>query len=493
MDIVVRQGDPFALTAPLLVVGAYEDEALPAPLADLLEAADWRGRPKQTALLYPRGAVPSARVLLIGLGKRDALNAERLRVAAAVAVQQARELRIAAPTFAVPTISANDVTTIDAEAAGQALAEGALLGNYRFTAFKSDLSDDERFVVDEVAIVVADEALAAGLTTGVSVGSAVARGVQLARDLANSPGNSLTPTALADAAASMAGETGLQATVWGREQLAAEGFGGLLAVAKGSAEEPRFVVLEHGQAGQGPTICLVGKGITFDTGGISIKPAANMEDMKFDMGGAAAVIGALRAVADLKLPLHVVGLVAACENMPSATAYKPGDIITTLSGKTIEVLNTDAEGRIILADALYYAQRYNPAAIIDLATLTGACVVALGHAAAGLIGNDEALVQRIAQAGEQTGERAWHLPLYDDYKEQIKSTYADIKNTGGREGGALTAAAFLSHFAGQYPWAHLDIAGTAWTTQPKPYQPKGATGYGVRLLVAALRAWNDEA
>ena len=265
--------------------------------------------------------------------------------------------------------------------------------------------------------------------------------------------------------------------------------GALIAVNAGSEEPPRFIILEYGAPSEDrDTLVFVGKGITFDSGGISIKPSGGMEEMKHDMSGAAAVIGAMQSIAMLKPPLHVVGLVPATENLPDGKALKPGDIITALSGKTIEVINTDAEGRLVLADALGYAERFSPAAVIDLATLTGACVVALGHAASGMMGNDEPLQERVRKAGETTGERVWPLPIWKDYHDQIKSHIADVKNTGGRWGGALTAGAFLEKFI-ERPWVHLDIAGTAYTESSKSYCPKGATGVGVRLLVQLVRDW----
>lgn len=278
-------------------------------------------------------------------------------------------------------------------------------------------------------------------------------------------------------------------TVLDKAQLTKQGFGGILAVGKGSANDPRFIVMEYGAAKKDtPTICLVGKGLTFDSGGLSLKPADAMETMKSDMGGAGAVYGAMQIVAELKLPLHVVGLVSSAENMPSSTAYRPGDVVTTLSGKTIEVLNTDAEGRIVLADALFYAQRYKPAAIVELSTLTGAVIIALGAHAIGLIGTNQALADQLNRAGNASGERVWQLPLWDEYREMIKSEIADLKNVGGRAAGSITAGAFLAAFVGDYPFAHLDIAGTAWADKPaKSYNAPGATGVGVRLLAEFLR------
>jgi len=326
-------------------------------------------------------------------------------------------------------------------------------------------------------------------------GVILAESQNLARQLSNEPANALPPAALALAAQRVARETGLRVRVLDVAELKRRKMGGILAVGAGSANPPRLIVLEHGRAGRKPrggrrqdTICLIGKGITFDSGGISIKPSAGMEEMKHDMSGAAAVLGALRACALLGIPHHVVGVIGAAENMPSGTAYRPGDIVTTMSGKTIEVLNTDAEGRVVLADALHYARtQYQPASMIDLATLTGACVVALGKWASGLFGNDEKLIERVRRSGETTGERVWPLPLWDGHKKHVRSKVATVKNTGGRDAGSSTAAAFLAAFVGDTPWVHLDIAGTAWATQAGPYQSIGATGVGVRLLLDLLR------
>jgi leucyl aminopeptidase len=328
-------------------------------------------------------------------------------------------------------------------------------------------------------------------------GVILAESQNVARQLSNEPANALPPAALAAAAQRVAREAGLRVRVLDVAEMKRRKMGGILAVGGGSANPPRLIVLEHGRAAgkarggrRRDTICLVGKGITFDSGGISIKPSASMEEMKHDMSGAAAVVGALRACALLGVPQHVVGVIGAAENLPSATAYRPGDIVTTMSGKTIEVLNTDAEGRVVLADALHFARsEFEPASMIDLATLTGACVVALGKWATGLFGNDEKLCERVRRAGEATGERAWPMPLWDEHKKHVRSQIATVKNSGGRDAGASTAAGFLAAFVGDTPWVHLDIAGTAWVTKAGPYQPLGATGVGVRLLLELLRAW----
>jgi leucyl aminopeptidase len=320
------------------------------------------------------------------------------------------------------------------------------------------------------------------------VASVYARSANLARELATRPGNELTPSYLAGVAEDMAKKHGMKATVLDRDQMRKEGMGALLAVAQGSDEEPRFIALEYmkGAKGQAPLV-LIGKGVTFDSGGISIKPAERMEDMKYDMSGAAAVLGALNGIAELELAVNVVALVPSTENMPSGHAFKPGDVIRSHAGKTIEIVNTDAEGRLILADALSYAQRYQPAAIVDAATLTGAVVVALGNQAIGMMGNDGELMDQIRAAGQRVGERCWPMPLWDEYRELIDSNIADLKNSGGRAAGTITGGWFLKEFAGDSPWVHLDIAGMAYREDALPYLRKGATGVPTRLFIEWVR------
>jgi leucyl aminopeptidase len=308
--------------------------------------------------------------------------------------------------------------------------------------------------------------------------------------MVNAPGSDLTPTALAEQAKAMCRENGIKCSVYGPARIRRMNMGALWGVAKGSREEPRFVVMEYEPSGRSRgTLAVCGKGVTFDSGGISIKPGSGMDEMKMDMSGAAATVGILRSAAALKLPVRVVGLIAATENMPDGLAVKPGDVLTARSGKTIEVLNTDAEGRLILADALDYAHTFKPDAIVDLATLTGAVIVALGHQATGVMATSADLVDRLKQAGDYTGERVWELPLWSEYEEAIKGKIADINNTGGRAAGSIAGGMFLKHFARDVPWAHLDIAGTAWTDKGKPYSPGGATGVGVRLVTRLLREW----
>ena len=484
MEIKVQTGDVLQAASDLAVLGCFEDVPLPAEVASLLEPSDFSSRANRTLLLYPRGAVPSKRLLLVGLGKRDKATAETIRRESATAVKEAQKLKVAAVTIGV-----NGDLALDPEVAAQAFAEGIELGAYRFWRYRTGLTDEQTLKVERATVFSKTDT---HTRAGVATGQAIARGVNFARDLVNGPGYAMHPPALGDEAVKLGKRLSLKVTVLDMAELTEQGFGGILAVGKGSEHEPRFIVMEYGKAGKStPTICLVGKGLTFDSGGLSLKPPEAMETMKSDMGGAAAVFGAMQAAAELKLPLHLVGLVSAAENMPSSNAYRPGDIVKTLSGKTIEVLNTDAEGRIILSDALFYAQRYKPDAIVELSTLTGAIIIALGSHATGLMGTDQALMDRLSKAGETSGERVWQFPMWDEYHQMVKSEVADLKNLAGRPAGSITAGAFLAAFVGDYPFAHLDIAGTAWVDRPaKPYDTFGGTGVGVRLLAEFLRRYD---
>jgi leucyl aminopeptidase len=372
-----------------------------------------------------------------------------------------------------------------AREAAEAATEGATLGLYRFERYKTNEDTGE---LKAFVLISEEESAVEDVEVGVEAGVKLAAGALLARDLANEPSNAATPEYLAQKAREIAERYGMRVTILDRAGIEAEGLAGLAAVGRSANNEPRFIVLEHMQGGDEAAIVLVGKAVTFDSGGISIKPSANMGDMKYDMSGGAAVLGAMEAVGSLRLPLNVIALVPATENLPGGNAFKPGDVLELHSGKTVEIVTTDAEGRLILADALSYAKRYEPAAVVDCATLTGACHVALGDYASGLMGNDDGLIAEIRAAGEAAGERAWHLPLFDEYTEQIKGDTADIKNSGGRYGGASTAGAFLKEFV-DYPWAHLDIAGTAYHGKSQnAYTPKGASGTPARLLLEFLRA-----
>jgi len=361
------------------------------------------------------------------------------------------------------------------------------LAAYSFDQYLSD-NDKKPATMEEGLLLVEDKAALDEARVKVNAAITICAGACFARDLVNQPGNTKSPAYLAEQALAMSAEDGIECTVLEADQLRQEGFGALLGVAQGSCRDPRLIVLEYrgGDQAQQP-IALVGKGVVFDAGGISLKPAEKMDEMKMDMAGGAAVLGTFKAAAALQLPINLVGIVPAVENLPSGTAYRPGDILTSLSGKTIEVLNTDAEGRLILADALSYVARFNPRVVIDLATLTGACIIALGNHASAILGNHEGLVKQLLGAGERCGERIWQLPLWDNYSQQIKSGVADVKNVGGRPAGTITAAAFLQTFASDYTWAHLDIAGTAWQEKDRDYLSQGGTGVGVRLLIEYLR------
>jgi len=471
---------------PLLAVLVPQGTALPASLADLDRATggtiarayasgDYKGRKDEAALFYGTGV--AQRVLLVGVGKGGDVTRAALRRGAAVAGKRARGLGVARLALAVLSDARNGVGARDV---GQVLTEGASHGSWAFTELKRP-AEEAKAEVEAVTLVTAP-ADAKDTEAGRAVGAAIAEGARYTRWLQMLPGNRCTPTFLGDQARELATRHGMAVTVLDLAAIKKERMGALLAVAQGSVEEPRFIVLEYKGGGAGAPVILVGKGVTFDSGGISIKPAQNMEDMKFDMSGAAAVLGTFEALGRLKPALNVIGVIPSTENLPSGTAVKPGDVITSHLGKTIEVINTDAEGRLILCDALSYVRRYRPAAVIDAATLTGAVTVALGQVATGVMGNDDALVAEVQSAGERAGERCWPLPLWDDYRDLLKSDIADVKNSGGRGAGTITGGWFLKEFVDGYPWVHLDIAGTAYTDGEAPHQTKGPTGVGVRLF-----------
>ena len=493
MDVRVTQGAIQETDADTLIVNLFKgvstpggatgavDEALGGAVSDLVAQGDLKGEVGEVAVLYPRGAVSAKRVLVVGLGEREEFDLEAARKASARAVRRARALNA---KQVATIVHGGGIGGLDIKKAAQATAEGALLALYRFDA---DKQQDEMNELESLTLVEFDQGKLADIEAGAKVAQAVADGVTLARDLVNMPPNVATPTKLAEVATEMTETYSLGLTVGDRVWAQERDMGAFLAVAKGAGEEPKFIVLEHNADREDlETIVLVGKGVTFDTGGISIKGSANMGAMKSDMGGAAAVLGAMKTVGALELPLRVIGIVPSTENMPDANAYRPADVIKASNGKTIEIISTDAEGRMILADALVYARRYEPDAVIDLATLTGSSVVALGKGvAAGLFSSDDSLRDQLVAAGTTTSERVWPLPLYEDYRKKIKSDVADIKNTGGRVGGVGTSAVFLQEFT-DYPWAHLDIAGMALGDKTKGYVTKGGTGFGVRLLVEML-------
>jgi leucyl aminopeptidase len=457
----------------------FEDEELPEPLAGAPGAGDAKGGFRKTALLHPE---KPGRALVVGLGERDDFEPERARVAAALAARQASSLEATSLALAPPDSD-------DGKAVAAALIEGAILASYRFDRFKSKDSDqngeDEDGKRLESVTMVGDSALA----DAVEPARVAAAAANRARELQDLPANVVTPSYLAERAEAIADEhESLSCEVLGRDQIAEKGMGGLVAVSQGTAEDPRLILLRYRADADGETLGLVGKGVTFDTGGISIKPSGSMHEMKMDMSGAAAVLEAVAAIAELELPVKLLAVVPATENMPSGTAVKPGDIITQLNGKTVEVNNTDAEGRLILADALTYCVRQGADRVVDLATLTGAVLVALGSTYAALISNDDAWAGRVEAAAERTGELAWRLPLHAEYKELTKGTAADLTNASAkRKAGTIYAGSFLEEFVDGRPWVHLDIAGTAWDVG-REYVGKGPTGFGVRLLVDLARS-----
>ena len=456
---------------------AAVDAALGGAITTLIRAEEATGKWGEQTLIHSLGRLPAERVLVMGLGKPDDLTLDRVRVTAA---ESARALRKVGARRIGTVAHGAGAGGLDPAHAAQAVAEGTLLGLYRFTRYKAN--NDHAKMIERVTIVERDAKRLDAMKEAVRLGRILAEAATAARDLVNEPGNALTPTELARRAQAMARAARVRCEVLRPRELRRLGAGGLLGVARGSQEPPRLIVLTYRGRRGGPHLGLVGKGVTFDSGGISIKPAENMEAMKGDMAGAAAAVAAICAIARLGLPIRVTAVVPATENLPSGTALKPGDILRAMSGKTIEVVNTDAEGRLILADALAFARARQVTHIVDAATLTGACVVALGAINTGAFTNDQAWLETVLAAGKAAGERIWPMPMDAEYDDLIKSDIAEIKNTGGRKGGAITAAKFLQHFVEEIPWVHLDIAGTSDSDKEKGYQVKGATGVMARTF-----------
>lgn len=491
MKVHVTSADPLGFASMALVAGVCEDDsddrliarldkALLGALSALRKGREFTGKSNKVTVLQTLGNLPSERLVLVGLGKRKELTPERLRQAAGAASAALKSVGVSSCATVLHQQGSGDAADM------LAVVEGANLGAYSFDHYRT--TPRETADLKELTLLVASKSQISKAEEEAAHGRAICDAVRLARDLVSHPGNVATPSYLAEQALSVATRNGLICHVMDSEEIERLGMNGLLFVGKGSAQPPRFIVMEYSGAESGKKpVVIVGKGITFDSGGISLKPREGMERMKDDMAGAAAVIGTMQAAAALKLPVSLVGLIPAAENMPDGRSYKPGDVVVTMSGKTVEINNTDAEGRMVLCDALHYAQRYKPKALIDLATLTGACLVALGTQASGIMGNDQGLLAALKRAGESTGERVWELPLWDEYGEAMKSDIADMKNSGGPHAGTVTAAWFLKQFVGTSKWVHLDIAGTAWEEKGKHYMPKGATGVGVRLLVEYLR------
>jgi leucyl aminopeptidase len=486
--IALAAGDAAAGRTPLLAVALPPGKAVPKALAQLdrrvggaigraRRDGDFRGNRDETLLLFSRGRGP-ARVLLVGLGAGEQTGAAITR-AATLAGRRANAMGVQRVAFWAPYKEPGDV---------EGAVIGLALGGWEYRELRTQPPVAERPRPLARATVVVPRADAA-TRAALAAGRAVAEGQRIARTLAMMPGNLCTPDHIASTAQDVARRNGLKCTVRGRREMAALGMNSFLAVAQGTPQEPKFITMEYrgGKAGAAP-ICLVGKGLCFDSGGISIKPADRMEWMKFDMSGAAGVIGAMEAIARMKLAVNVVGLVGSTTNMPSGTAMNPGDVVKALNGKTIEIINTDAEGRLVLADLLTYAAReYKPAAIVDAATLTGAIVIALGNTATGVMGTDQQVVDEVLAAAKRGGEPGWQLPTWPEYREQLKSDIADLKNIGGRGGGSITAAMFLAEFTEGTPWAHLDIAGTAYTEVDLVALGRGPTGVPVRTFVEFVR------
>lgn len=455
------------------------DRILNGKLCESVRDLGLTGRVGQVAVLSTWGQLPAQRLVVVGIGSPETRTADDIRRAWGAAAQAAAEAGARTLYSPLPVVAG-----LELDAVCRASVEGVGLGTYRFLEYRTRM--EPALSLEQVVFLAAPEEVERGIRRG----EAAVEAVCLARDLVNRPGNDLPPERLAGLAWEIAERAGLECRVYDRDALEELGAGAILAVGQGSRHEPHLIHLVYRPAGQPlASVGLVGKGVTFDTGGISIKPAEGMERMKGDMAGAAAVIGVMQAVAGLGLPIAVHGVVAAAENMPDGAAFRPGDILRALNGKTIEVISTDAEGRLLLADALTYTARQGVDVMIDLATLTGACVVALGKQGTGLFGTDQALVDALVRAGERAGERLWPMPLWDEYRELLKSEHADIKNTGGRWGGAINAALFLREFTEGVTWAHLDIAGPAWAERSGPLGPAGGTGHGVRTLLYFLEEY----
>lgn len=483
LETAVIAAAPASHATPLLAVALTRgglpssmsalDEAVGGAIGRLLASTDFAARKDEMAVLYPAGAAP--RLLLVGLGRLEEVSRSGLRRAAAAAAKRGRTLGVPSMAFHLPAECRGVLSPRDV---GQLAAEGLAFGAWQFAEMKRP-PEEPKPPLERVDILAPVDT--AAVRAGHLIGAAIAAGQAVTRGLQVLPGNVCTPTYLAEQARSLATRHGFGVTVLDKAGIIKEGMHALLAVARGSAEEPRFIALDYRGDGAAAPVVLIGKGVTFDSGGISIKPAQNMEDMKYDMSGAAAVLGTFEVLGRLKPKVNVIGLVPSTENMPSGTAMKPGDVIQTHFGKTIEMINTDAEGRLILCDALSYARRYDPACALDMATLTGAMVVALGHTVTGMMGTDDALLEQVRAAGERSGERVWALPLWDEFRDLIKSDIADVKNSGGRPAGAISAGWFLREFVEGFPWVHLDIAGTAYSDREDATRVKGPTGVGVRL------------
>ena len=478
IDIKSINGEDCACDALIFLFSEDRPEELKklprsiVPLIRQVFSKEFSGKQNEVFLMKAPDSVKPERLLLVGLGKRDQVSAEKIRQAGGKAATHLRSMGMKKAVLSTDSLAALKISPA-------AFIEGALLGLYTYRGYKKD---EDKKSLENITLLAKSTR---ELTDGLKRVEAVSAGVYFARDLVNTPANDMTPTHLAKAASSLRTRR-LSVRILDKHDVKKIGMGAFLAVAKGSREEPRFIVLDY-KGAKGAPVVLIGKSITFDSGGISLKPSEGMEKMKYDMAGGAAVLGVIKAVAALQLPIHLVGMLPATENLPGGNATKPGDVVKSLSGKTVEIINTDAEGRLVIADAIAYAKRLKPRAIIDIATLTGACLIAFGNETIAMMGNDRKLMDALKKSGELTYERVWEMPLFEEYKEYLKSDIADIKNIGGRNGGLVTAAYFLYEFAGDTPWVHLDIAGTAWAEKEKPYVPKGASGIGTRLICDIIK------
>lgn len=498
MEIRIEKAEAEKFPCELLVLFSFEsphplegviervDQAWKGWISQVIKEGDFRGELFECKLFHTHGLFPAKRVLLTGLGKKEEFDLNKWREASSKAGQFIRDSGLKRFVFQVTRLE-----NFSEEVLAEAFIIGLRLGTYQFKELKTQEREKIKEIEEGILLGRSDEEVRS-IQKGCHIGDVVSKAVYMARDLVNRPSNQVTPTLLAEKAKEIAQMYGMEIEILEMSQAEALGMGAFVGVAKGSQEPCKFIILEYNKGKGLDTIALVGKGITFDSGGISLKPSEGMEKMKGDMSGAAAVLGILQAASELQIPLHLVGIIPATENLPSGKALKPGDVLKTLSGQTIEVISTDAEGRLILSDALTYSLRYQPRAIIDLATLTGAIVIALGDYVIGLFGNDEALLQRVEKASQQSGEKVWRMPLWDEYFDYIKSDVADFKNVGTRAAGAIIGAIFLSKFVDKTPWVHLDIAGPAFIEKEKPLLPKGGSGVGIRLLIQMLRDWKSD-
>ena len=495
MEIKVVAGDITQQKVGAIVVNLFEgvkapggatgavDQALDGAISELIKGGEIKGKRGEMTLIHTLGKMAPSRVMVAGLGKESRFTADTVR---SVAGESCRHLRRVGVEIVATVAHGAGVGGLDAGSSGQAIAEGSILGLYRFAKYKS--GDDERREIKDLKIVELDAAKVNELEEGIEEGRIIADAVNLCRDMVNEPANFMTPARMAEHALEVARESGLEIEVLDRPQMEELGMGALLGVAQGSDEPPKFIILRYkGDPEEGNILGLLGKGITFDSGGLDIKSTANMATMKGDMAGGASVILAMKAIGQLKPKINVTAIVAATENMPGGRAQRPGDIVRAMNGKTIEIDNTDAEGRLVLADAAAYARSIGLERLVDVATLTGAIVIALGKHCTGAFGNDQGFIDQVIGAGEQVGERIWQFPMYDEYKEQYKSDFADIKNTGGRGAGSITGAQIIGEFCQGASWVHLDIAGTSSSDKVRGYNPKRATGIPVRTLVALVR------